>query len=265
MKASFAPVVGLATFGVLVAISPVARAETVSLSGSCSYETDFGCSAQCEPGSINCSVQFADSCSADCTAEATTSCTTACETECTENPGSFSCSEYCGGQCESECSSNGGYGASSETDCVTDCQGECSYQCNLSPPTSTCSTECGTSCKATENVECGVKCQVKDSASCSITPASCMAACTGTGGVIVCNGQVVYIASSVTDAASWYVDHLDSQFSLNVKASCTGDQCSASLGVGGCDVTSGSTPSGAGLFFVGVGLVLVAARRRTSS
>jgi hypothetical protein len=176
-----------------------------------------------------------------------------------ENPGSFSCSEYCGGQCESECSSNGGYGAASETDCVTDCQGECSYQCNLSPPTTTCSTECGTSCTATENIECSVKCQVQDSASCSITPAACMAACTGTGGVIVCNGQVVYIAASVTDAAAWYVDHLDAQFSLNVSASCSGDNCTASVG---CDVSPGSQPGGAGLLRAGLGLALVGLRRR---
>jgi hypothetical protein len=82
-----------------------------------------------------------------------------------------------------------------------------------------------------DNIKCAVSCQVTSSKSCNVTPASCMASCSGTGGVILCNGQVVYVADSLQAAATWYVDHWDAQFSLNVMASggCTGDQCTATV------------------------------------
>jgi len=251
---------GAAVFGVALTMSSPARAETIPLKGSCSYQTS--CSASCDAGSINCNVQFVDMCSATCTATASTTCSTTCETECKTNPGSFTCSGYCGGQCDTLCSNNNEYGATSHTACVTDCQGQCSYSCSASPPTTVCATECGLSCQATESIKCSVGCQVKDSASCSITPATCMASCS-TGGAIICNGEVVYLAANIADAASWYIAHLDAQFSLSVSGSCTGDQCVAAL-KSGCAASPGNGSTDgtglllAGLAFAGLGI----ARRR---
>jgi len=261
MTRSLSLPLGVAVFGVAFALSSAARASGVPL-GDCSYETS--CSAECTAGSINCNIQFVDSCSGGCTATATDSCTTACATQCMTNPGSFSCSGYCGDQCETLCSSNNNYGAESQTDCITDCQGQCSYSCNESPASTTCSTECGTSCQATENIQCSIECQVKDSGSCSITPATCSASCGSGGGVIVCNGQVVYVAATLTDAADWYIAHLDAQFSLMVSTTCTGDSCTTTA-TETCSATprgAATDPAGpllAGLAFAGVG---VARRRR---
>ncbi len=262
MVRSLYSLLGLAAFGAAFTLAPVARAETIALSGDCSYQTNFGCSAECTPGSINCSVQYVDQCSSSCTATASTSCTTACETECKTNPGSFTCSGYCGDQCMTECTKNNFDGAGTLEECVTDCQGQCSYQCNLNPPTTVCSTECGTSCQAVENIQCSVKCQVKDSASCNITPASCMAACNGTGGAIICNGQVVYIAANVEDAAAWYVSHLDAQFSLMANVNCTGNTCTGSISAGGCAASPAGKPAGAGLLLAGLAFVGVGVARR---
>jgi hypothetical protein len=101
-----------------------------------------------------------------------------------------------------------------------------------------------------------------------MTPASCSASCSGTGGVIVCNGQVVYVASTIVDAGQWYVAHLDQQFNTDVfkvsaSATCTGDDCSAKAICAtspGANKVDGTGFLLAGLAFVGVG----AARRRKS-
>jgi hypothetical protein len=260
----------VAAFGTAFTLSWSARADTLTLADGCSYEYNAGCSANCTAGSINCNVQYADSCAQSCTETPTTTCSTACMTECTTNPGTFSCSGYCSNQCETQCTSNDNCGAMSETDCVTACQGQCSYSCNLSPPTTTCSTECGTSCSATENIVCSVKCQVNDSASCDITPATCSASCSGTGGVIVCNGQVVYVASTILDAGQWYIAHLDgqfdiSQFSVTGSASCTGNDCVANASCATSPGTNNGDGAGiliAGLAFAGFG---VSRRRKARS
>jgi hypothetical protein len=258
-------VLGAGAFSAALTVSVTSRADTLDLEDGCSFEYSTGCSASCTPSSINCNVQFADSCAKSCTETATKTCTTACATECMTNPGSFTCSSYCSGQCETECTSNNNCGAATETDCVTGCQGQCSYSCNLTPPTTTCSTECATSCTAKENTVCSVKCQVHESESCSITPATCSASCGGTGGVILCNGQVVYVASTILDAGQWYIAHLDAQFdidkfSLGATTSCTGSDCKATVS---CATSPGAERvGGEGFFFAGLGFAAVAASRR---
>jgi MYXO-CTERM domain-containing protein len=104
---------------------------------------------------------------------------------------------------------------------------------------------------------------VKQSESCSITPTTCTAACSGTGGVIVCNGQVVYVASSAADAASWYASNLDVTFnpsSLDIKgtASCAGDNCTAKASCSASPGPAGTNGGGflfGGLAFVGTALI----------
>ncbi len=241
-------------------LASVAHAETVQLSNNCSFETD--CSAECNSGSINCSAQYVDTCSKSCTETVSDSCSKSCETQCTTTPASFSCTDYCNGQCESTCAANNNCGAASSTDCVTDCQGQCSYSCSETSASTSCSTECNTSCQAVENINCSVSCQAKASESCSITPASCSASCSGTGGVILCNGQVVYVADNIADAASWYVGHLDAQFSLSLSSSCTGDQCTTTLNTSGCSIGSSSNSAGNWGFLSGGSLLAVAAIRR---
>lgn len=254
---------GAAVLGTGLALSPSARADTLVLADDCSYEYSAGCSANCTAGSINCNVQYVDSCAESCTATPATSCSTACETKCKTDPGTFSCSTYCSDQCETECSTNNFYGCASETDCVTACQGQCSYSCNVSPPTTTCATECDTSCTATENIACSVKCQVKKSESCNITPATCTESCGSDGGVIVCNGQVVYVASSDLDAAQWYIAHLDKQFDsgkFSVAASCSGNECSVKAS---CAASPGrDRATGAGLLLAAFGFVGFGVSRR---
>jgi hypothetical protein len=256
-----------AAFGAAFMLSSTANAGTIVLDDSCSYEYSTGCSANCTASSINCNVQYVDSCAKSCTETPTTTCTTACGTECKTNPGTFSCTSYCSDQCETQCTSNHNCGAATETDCVTACQGQCSYSCNLTPPTTTCSTECATSCAATENIVCSVKCQVHESESCSFTPATCTASCSGSGGVIVCNGQVVYVASTVADAGQWYIAHLDAQFdeskfTVSASATCSGDECVAKASCAATPGTNKAEGTGvllAGLAFAGFG---VSRRRR---
>ncbi len=245
-------------------VAASAHAETVQLSGSCEYET--GCSASCTAASINCNVQYSDSCSKSCTETQSDTCTTACAKQCTTTPGSFSCTDYCSGQCETVCSGHDNCGAANLTDCETDCQGQCSYSCEETPSTTSCTTECETSCKATENIQCAVSCQVKQSETCDLTPASCTASCNSGGGIISCNGQVVYVAATVADAASWYVAHIDAQFQLSasVSGSCTGDQCTATA-KSACSAAPGTKePAGGMLLLAGLALTCAARARRRS-
>jgi MYXO-CTERM domain-containing protein len=257
---------GASALAAAVTFTTASRADSVTLSNSCSYEYGgVDCSATCSSGSINCAPEEVKTCSKECTETPSETCTTACEKDCMSST-SFSCSDYCSGQCESECSSNDNCGASSSTDCVTACQGQCSFSCSSSTTTD-CTSKCKTSCTATENTVCSVKCQVKQSESCSITPTTCTAACSGTGGVIVCNGQVVYVASSAADAASWYASNLDVTFnpsSLDIKgtASCSGDNCTAKAS---CSASPGSAGTNGGGFLLGglafVGAALIRRRR----
>jgi hypothetical protein len=262
--------VGASIVGAAAFFATSSRADTITLSGNCSYESGAGCSANCTPQSINCTVQAVDTCAKSCTETPSTTCTTACADACKTTPASFSCTSYCSDQCDTECTSNGDCGASSHTDCVTACQGQCSFTCNETPATTDCTTTCKTSCTATENTVCSVKCQVKDSSSCNITPASCTASCSGTGGVVVCNGQVVYVASSAIDAGEWYVDHLDAQFdtsTLNVTSTttCTGNECDTKT-TASCAASPGtSESSGGGLLLAGLAFVGVAATRKRKS
>jgi hypothetical protein len=261
-------VLGASAFAAAVTLSSTSRAATVTLSDNCSYESGAGCSANCTSGSINCTVQEVDTCAKSCTETPSTTCTTACEKECMTTPASFSCTSYCSDQCDSECTSNSECGAASHTDCVTACQGQCSFTCTEQAATTSCSTNCKTSCTATENTVCSVKCQVKDSSSCDITPASCTESCNGTGGVVVCNGQVVYVASSAAAAGQWYVSHLDAQFDVSklmvtASASCSGDQCNAKAA---CSASPGpSSTNGGGFLLAGLGFVTIAAVRRRKS
>jgi hypothetical protein len=124
-----------------------------------------------------------------------------------------------------------------------------------------CSTACGDVCTAQENLKCSVSCQVKNSAMCTYTPVSCQAGCTGGGAVIVCNGKVVEVATTVAEAEAWFIATLDANFKFMVSASCTGTSCTATA----CDAspksnaTDGTGLLMAGLAFAGVG---VARRRR---
>jgi MYXO-CTERM domain-containing protein len=256
---------GMATFGAAITLTSVASADTITLFNDCSYEYGAGCSTNCTSGSMNCTAEYADVCSKSCTETPTKTCTTSCEKECTTNPGSFSCTSYCSDQCESECNTNGNFGAQSQTDCVTGCQAQCSYSCNVTPPSTTCSTQCDTTCKASENISCSVKCQVEDSKTCTITPATCSESCSGTGGVIVCNGQVVYVAGDIAEAGQWYISHLDAQFdvskfTLSASGACSGSECMGSVS---CAAAPGQAhPEGGALFLAGVGLIGFAVYRR---
>jgi MYXO-CTERM domain-containing protein len=255
---------GMATFAAGLMLSKEAKADSIELLNGCSYEYSAGCSENCTAGSINCSVQYVDSCSKSCTETPTKTCTTSCEKECTTNPGSFSCTSYCSDQCESECTTNGNFGESSSTDCVTGCQAQCSYSCNVTPPSTSCTDQCNTTCTATENISCSVKCQVEDNKSCSITPSTCSASCSGSGGVILCNGQVVYVADTITDAGQWYIAHLDAQFDISkfaISAACSGNECTAKAS---CSAAPGaSNPAeGSALAFGALGFVGLAAYRR---
>jgi hypothetical protein len=264
MLRSIYSALGAGAFGLTFLLTSSARASTIALEDGCSYEYSAGCSANCTPGSINCNVQFADTCAKSCTETATKTCATACETMCMTSPGTFTCSGYCSDQCETQCTSNHDCGATSHTDCVTGCQGQCAYSCNLSPPTTTCSTECATSCTATENTVCSVTCQVHESESCSITPATCSASCNGAGGVILCNGQVVYVASTILEAGQWYIAHLDSQFdaskfSVGASATCSGSECAASVK---CGTSPGTKVDGTGIFLLGLAFAGAGAYRQ---
>jgi MYXO-CTERM domain-containing protein len=266
MVRSFYVTFGVATVGAALTLTSTASADTITLINGCAYEYGSGCSTNCTPGSITCTAEYADECSKSCTETPSETCTTSCEKECMTNPGSFSCTSYCSDQCESECTTNGNFGAQSQTDCVTGCQAQCSYSCNVTPPSTTCSTQCDTTCSATENISCSVKCQVEDSKTCTMTPAMCSESCSGTGGVIVCNGEVVYVASNVEDAGQWYISHLDAQFdiskfTLSASATCSGSDCAATVS---CAAAPGQPPrEGAAFFFVALGFVgLVVYRRR---
>jgi hypothetical protein len=85
--------------------------------------------------------------------------------------------------------------------------------------------------------------------------------------VVVCNGQVVYVASSAIDAGEWYVDHLDAQFdtsSLNVMATatCTGNECDAKTTASCTASPRKGESSGGALLLAGLAFVAVAATRK---
>jgi MYXO-CTERM domain-containing protein len=94
-----------------------------------------------------------------------------------------------------------------------------------------------------------------------------MASCSGTGGVVVCNGQVVYVASSAADAGQWYVSHLDVQFDtsklmVTATGSCTGNTCEGKT-TASCSASPGpAKTSGGGLLLAAMAFVGVAATRR---
>jgi MYXO-CTERM domain-containing protein len=108
-------------------------------------------------------------------------------------------------------------------------------------------------------------CQVTNSTTCTTTPEVCTTDCNATtGGVIVCNGQVVDAETSFADATAWYVSHLDATFMVSAMAS-------GSVGGGGtssttakCSVVSpgsGSTGAG-GLLLGGFSLAAIGLLRR---
>src|SRR5580692_6069006 len=66
-------VTSVALFGTALTLSSTAKAETIQLSGNCSFETD--CTAECTPQTVNCNVQYTDTCSKSCTDTVTDSCT----------------------------------------------------------------------------------------------------------------------------------------------------------------------------------------------
>ena len=99
-----------------------------------------------------------------------------------------------------------------------------------------------------------------------MTPATCTASCSGSGGVILCNGQVVFVADTIVDAGEWYIGHLDAQFSMDkfsiaASATCTGSDCVGKVSCATSPISEKTDGSGillAGLAFAGLG----AARRR---
>jgi hypothetical protein len=124
-----------------------------------------------------------------------------------------------------------------------------------------CSTACGDVCTAQENLKCSVSCQVKNSAMCTYTTPKCQAGCSSGGAVIVCNGKVVEVATTVAEAQMWFLATLDADFKFMVSASCNGTgTCTATA----CDASPKTTATDgtglllAGLAFAGVGI----ARRR---
>jgi hypothetical protein len=98
-----------------------------------------------------------------------------------------------------------------------------------------------------------------------MTPATCTESCNGSGGVIMCNGQVVYVASSVVDAGQWYIAHLDAQFDISKftvtgSAACTGNDCSVKASCAATPQTN--KMGGAGLFLAAIGFAAFGAHRR---
>jgi MYXO-CTERM domain-containing protein len=111
-------------------------------------------------------------------------------------------------------------------------------------------------------------CQVTNSTTCTTTPEVCTTDCNATtGGVIVCNGQVVDAETSFADATAWYISHLDATFTVSAMASGTVGGGGTGTTSAKCSASPGSVSTGAGGFLLG-GLSLAAIgllRRRNCS
>jgi hypothetical protein len=256
-------VITFASIGVALALPCTANATTVALSGNCSWDTGTDCTSQCVPGTVNCSADSTTMCGAEMCSDAgvTESCTSGCETQCQSNPGAFRCTDYCSAQCDSTCSAHNNCGAASSTDCATDCQAQCTHTCTQAPPTTVCATACATSCTAIDNLECTVSCQVTNSTNCTTTPQVCTQDCNATtGGVIICNGQVVDAETSFANATAWYVSHLDATFSASATA--TGTVTTGTTNNVKCSASPSSGRTGAGFLFGGLSVVSISLLRR---
>lgn len=224
-------------------------------SGSCDFEVSGGCEAQCVP------LNFVAACDGQCNASATADCTggceASCEADCDANPGSFECEGECSSTCQASCSGSCDGSSSCQAQCSASCDNRCAVQCKATPPSATCKAKCQASCDASCKVQANVDCSVDCSAS---LEGGCKVDCSEPEGALFCNGQYVDVGDNVDSC----LDALQN-IGFGYSVSCTGTECSASIGCAAAPAGSMDTRTGVGALtglMVGLGMLVSRRRRR---
>jgi MYXO-CTERM domain-containing protein len=247
----------------------------VEAEAECEVLVEGGCTAQCEPVSVQaaCAADLKVDCDGECNVSASAECSGSCEADCAGrcdvDPGSFNCTADCQADCSAECSgrcSADSNSAECQASCKATCSGECDAQCTGTPPEATCEAKCQASCsgscRAEANADCQIMCQADGFAECTATvEGGCEAQCEKPDGAIFCDGQYVDAGNNLQEC----IAALQAIFNIEVyaegSASCEGNTCMAEGEVGcSCSADGGDAPALAGL--LGLGLVFATRRRR---
>ncbi len=246
----------------------------VSGEAECEVLVEGGCTAMCEPLSVQaaCAADLRVDCDGQCNAEIEANCDVdcqaGCEGRCDVDPGTFSCTADCQADCSADCSGSCAADSDSarcEASCEATCSGSCDAQCSGTPPSAdckaSCEASCSGSCQGKANIDCQIDCQADGFAECQATlEGGCEAQCQKPEGAIFCDGQFVD-SSNLQDCIAALKAALGIEVYAEGSASCEGNTCMAEGEVGcTCSADDAGNPALAVLF--GLGFLMAARRRR---
>lgn len=245
----------------------------VEAEATCEVYVEGGCTAMCEPVTVQaaCAADLKIECDGQCEASASVECSGSCEADCSGrcdvDPGSFNCSADCQASCSADCSGRCAADSDSaqcEASCKATCSGSCDAQCSGTPPEATCEGKCEASCQGScegqANIDCQIDCQADGFAECTATvEGGCEAQCSKPEGAIFCDGQYVD-AGNLEACKAALKALLDIEVYAEGSASCEGNSCQAEGEVGCSCAASDASPGLAGL--LGLGMLVGLRRRR---
>lgn len=263
---------------------------SISCEAACNPSASY---FQCDVDPPDCSAKIPTECQAEVNASAScdiASCSASCEAECKADPPSFSCAGECQAKLEADCNANIDTNCKSrcqtaadtdQTNCESDCKSKlqgtckgtgassCQAQCSGTKGSADCKGSCDASCKGSCDAQANAKATCDGYLQCK-TPAklecqtdfqaNCKGKCESSGGVLICNGQVVSYGD-LNAVKDWFKSH----GYANGDASCEGGSCKASGEAGlSCSATPVPADSGAGMVlgFLAVGYAASQLRRR---